>query len=141
MEVKEILSELENNTGKFPREALERAIESKEAITPFLLDVLSKCKDNLEDLFNKPDYFLHIYALFLLAQFREPKAYPLIIDFFSVPGELPLEVTGDVVTEGLGKILASVSDGNIEPIKQLIENQEVDQFTRSAAIRDFQRIK
>ncbi|WP_268768268.1 DUF1186 domain-containing protein [Mastigocoleus testarum] len=106
MEVKEILSELENNTGKFPREALERAIESKEAITPFLLDVLSECKDNLEDLFNKSDYFLHIYALFLLAQFREPKAYPLIIDFFSVPGELPLEVTGDVVTEGLGKILA-----------------------------------
>ena len=135
MEVKEILSELENNTGKFPREALEIAIESKETITPFLLDVLSECKDNLEDLFNKSDYFLHIYALFLLAQFREPKAYPLIIDFFSVPGELPLEVTGDVVTEGLGKILASVSDGNIEPIKQLIEKQEVDQFTRSAAIR------
>ena len=92
MEVKEILSELENNTGKFPREALERAIESKEAITPFLLDVLSECKDNLEDLFNKPDYFLHIYALFLLAQFREPKAYPLIIDFFSVPGEANLPV-------------------------------------------------
>ncbi len=135
MEVKEILSGLENNTGKFPREALERAIESKEAITPFLLDALSECKDNLEDLFNKPDYFLHIYALFLLAQFREPKAYPLIIDFFSVPGELPLEVTGDVVTEDLDKILASVSDGNIEPIKQLIEKQEVDQFTRSAAIR------
>ena len=45
MEVKEILSELENNTGKFPREALERAIESKEEITPFLLDTLSECKE------------------------------------------------------------------------------------------------
>ncbi len=51
MEVEEILSKLENYTGEFPREALERAIESKEEITPFLLDTLSECKDKRVLLF------------------------------------------------------------------------------------------
>jgi hypothetical protein len=34
MELEQILSELENNTGEFPRLALKRAIEEREAITP-----------------------------------------------------------------------------------------------------------
>lgn len=135
MQLEEILSELENNTGKFPHQALERAIEEKEAITPFLLTSLSESKDNLEDLFNKPDYLLHLYALFLLAQFKEALAYPLIIEFFSVPGDMSLNVTGDVVTEDLSRILASVSHGNIDPIKQLIENQEVNEYVKGAALR------
>ncbi len=135
MRVEEILSKLENNTGVFPRSALERAIEEKEAITPFLLSTLSKCKDDLENVVNKDAYILHIYALFLLAQFREFKAYPLIIDFFSAPGDISLDATGDVVTEDLSRILASVSHGDIEPIKKLIENQEANEFVRGAAIR------
>ncbi|MEA5599046.1 DUF1186 domain-containing protein [Rivularia sp. UHCC 0363] len=135
MQLEEILSELENNTGKFPHQALERAIEEKEAITPFLLTSLSESKDNLEDLFNKPDYLLHLYALFLLAQFKEPLAYPLIVEFFSVPGDMSLNVTGDVVTEDLSRILASVSHGNIDPIKQLIENQEVNEYVKGAALQ------
>lgn len=135
MQVEDILSKLENNTGVFPRRALERAIEEKEAITPFLLSTLSECKDDLENVVNKDAYILHIYALFLLAQFRESKAYPLIIDFFSAPGDISLDATGDVVTEDLSRILASVSHGNIEPIKTLIENQEVNEFVRGAAIR------
>ncbi len=135
MQLEEILSELENNTGKFPRLALKRAIEEREAITPLLLATLEKCKNNLEELLDRPDYILHIYALFLLAQFREPLAYPLIIEFFSVPGELSVDVTGDVVTEDLCRILASVSQGNIEPLKELIENQEVNRYVRSAALR------
>ncbi len=129
------LSELENNTGKFPRLALERAIEERETITPLLLATLEKWKNNLEELLEQSDYILHIYALYLLAQFREPLAYPLIIEFFSVPGELSVDVTGDVVTEDLGRILASVSQGNIEPLKELIENQEVNRYVRSAALR------
>ncbi|MGF1677439.1 MAG: DUF1186 domain-containing protein, partial [Rivularia sp. (in: cyanobacteria)] len=135
MQLEEILSELENNIGKFPHQALERAIEEREAITPVLLTTLSESKDNLEDLFNKPDSLLHLYALFLLAQFKEPLAYPLIIEFFSVPGDMPMDVTGDVVTEDLSRILASVSHGNIDPIKQLIENQEVNEYVKGAALQ------
>ena len=135
MELAEIIAELENYTEKFPRQALEEAISQREAITPLLLAALEKWQDNLEELLELPDYFLHIYALFLLAQFKETQAYPLIIKFFSTPGDISLDVTGDVVTEDLGRMLASVSDGNIEPLKPLIENPQANEYVRSAALR------
>jgi hypothetical protein len=134
MQLSEIISKLENNNGKLPREALERAIEEREAITPLLLDILSNCKNNLEEISNKPDYILHICAFYLLAQFRELLAYPPIVDFFSIPGEMPVNATGDLVGEGLARILASVCDGNIEPIAQLIENTEIDRGVRAAGV-------
>lgn len=134
MELVEIIAELENYRGKFPRQALTEAIENREAITPLLLATLEKWQDNLEELLKLPDYFLHIYALFLLAQFKETQAYPLIIEFFSTLGDTPLDVTGDVVTEHLGRILATVSNGNIEPLKQLIENLQVNEYVRGAAL-------
>ena len=135
MELTQIISELENyNNGKFPRIALEQAIEKQEEITPLLLKNLEEWKDNLEELLELPDYFLHIYSLFLLAQFKETRAYPIIIEFFSAPGDITLDVTGDLVTEHLGRILASVSDGNIEPVKVLIENPQINEFVRGAAL-------
>lgn len=134
MNLEEIISDLEYHTGTFPRLALEKAIEERESITPLLLATLEKFKNNLEELEEDSSYTLHIYALFLLAQFRETRAYPLIVEFFSAPGEISLDVTGDVVTEYLGRILASVSGGNIEPLKQLIENPESNEFVRGAAL-------
>ncbi len=47
MELSEIMAELENYTGKLPRQALEEAIAQREAITPLLLATLEKWKDNL----------------------------------------------------------------------------------------------
>ncbi len=135
MELAAIIAQLENYTGKFPRVALEEAISQRDAIVPILLETLEKWKDNLEDLLELPDYQLHIYALYLLAQFREQRAYPLIVEFFSAPGEISADVTGDLVTESLGQIIASVCDGNIEPIKSLIENRQIDEYVRCAALK------
>jgi len=134
MQLEEILSQLEYNTRSFPRLALEAAIEQREAITPILLSTLDKLSNNLEELLEKEDYILHIHALYILAQFREQLAYPILIKFFSVPGEIALDVTGDIVTEDLGRIFASVSGENIEPIKQIIENQEINEYVRGAAL-------
>lgn len=134
MQLEEIISKLENNNGKLPRQALEKAIEERQAITPLLLDILSNCKNNLEELSNRPEYILHICAFYLLAQFRELSAYPLIIDFFSIPGDMPVDATGDLVGGGLARILASICHGNIQPIKQLIENQEINEHVRHSAL-------
>ncbi len=134
MQLEEILSELENNTGKFLRLALERAIEEQLAITPILLTTLENFSNNPSELLDKNDYILHIYALYLLAQFREPLAYPLIVKSFSAPGDISMDVTADIVTEDLGRIFASVSHGNIEPLKQLISNQQINEYVRSAAL-------
>ncbi len=134
MDIQDILKQLEVNEGAFPREAVLQAIEQREAITPELLHILEYARDNIEYLAEHGHYFAHLYAIFLLAQFREPRAYPLIVQFFSIPGESSLDVTGDVVTEDLGRILATVCDGDIEPIMSLIENEEANEFVRDAAL-------
>ncbi len=133
MDIQDILKQLEVNDGTFPREAVAQAIAQREAMTPELLHILAYAHQNIEDL-GEADYMAHLYAMYLLAEFREPRAYPLLIQFFSTPGEITLDVTGDVVTEDLGRILASVCDGDIEPITSLIENEQANEFVRYAAV-------
>jgi hypothetical protein len=134
MDIQQIIGELEYYDGTFPRRALKEAIASKEQITPILLKILEESTAKIQELLEQEDYMAHIYAMFLLAQFREKRAYPLIVNFFSTPGDISLKVTGDVVTEYLCRILASVCDGDDSLIKQLAENESADEFVRSAAL-------
>ena len=124
MRIKEILKELEFNTGTFPRQAVEAAIANRERITPELLRIIEQATQNVEALLHKERYMAHLYAMYLLAQFREKRAYPLIVDFFSIPGEITLDITGDFVTEDLGRVLASVSWGDTSLMEKLVEEIE-----------------
>jgi hypothetical protein len=111
-----------------------QAIAQREAITPELLRVLAEAQHNIEHLIES-DSMAHIYAMYLLAQFREPRAYPLIVEFFSIPGDIALDTTGDVATEDLGRILASVSCGDIRLMTALVENEHANEYVRVAALR------
>jgi hypothetical protein len=135
MNIQQILNELEVNTGVFPRQALEEAMAKREQITPELLKILEYATQNVEELMEWVDYMAHIYAMFLLAHFRERRAYPLIVDFFSIPGEVVMDLTADVVTEYLNRILASVCGGDISLMTNLVENEEANEYVRNAALR------
>ena len=77
MEIADIVKALERNTGSFPREALEAAVEQRDAITPEFLGILEYTVANAEELAveaRKDVYFGHIHTMFLLAQFRETRA-------------------------------------------------------------------
>jgi hypothetical protein len=134
MNMEEIIERLKFYDGTFPRRALEEAAARREQVTPVLLQILEEAAHNVEDVYEQEDYMAHIYAMFLLAQFREKRAYPLVVDFFSAPGDIALEATGDVVTEYLSRILASVCHGDVSLIKQLAENEEADEYVRNAAL-------
>lgn len=134
MKIQEILEELEFNYGVFPRKAVEEAIAKREQIIPELLKIIEHAEQNVQELVYQEIYIAHIYAMYLLAQFRESRAYPLIVRFFSIPGEITLDLTGDVVTEDLGRILASVSHGDISLITSLIENENANEYVRGAAL-------
>jgi hypothetical protein len=135
MDVSEILAELEYLGETFPREAVANAVANREAIIPELLAVLEKYAGNVEELAGRDDYMLHLYAMYLLAQFREPRAYPLIVRFFSGPGEAIEEAVDDLVADDLSRILASVSCGDDSLIKSLIENEEINEWVRGAAVQ------
>ena len=134
MTVPEILNALTTYTGKFPMEALREAIEQREAITPELLRVVEAIAANPPEFAQREGYMLPVFALYLLAQFREKRAFPAVVKMFSVPGETSYQLVGDTVTEGLKRILASVYGGNPAPLYGLIENEAANEYVRDAAI-------
>ncbi|MCH9609937.1 MAG: hypothetical protein S4CHLAM45_13370 [Chlamydiales bacterium] len=133
MEIAHILEELAYDMGQLPREAIEASIAKKEQITPYLLDILKDAIDRIDEIIEHDNYQGHLYAMYLLAQFRDTAAYPLILRLFSFPGEIPTIIAGDVLTEDLCRILASVSGGDISPLKQMIETPSVNEYVRAAA--------
>ena len=135
MDIETIRKELEFNSGRFPKRALVSAIEKRDAIIPLLLAALQDITDDPESMLQEPHPMLPIYAMFLLAQFREQAAYPLLVKFFSTPGDISVNATGDVVTEYLDQILASVCHSDLEPIKRMIESPAVNEYVRSACLR------
>jgi hypothetical protein len=137
MTIPEILQQLDRYTGRFPMEAMRAAIEQREAITPELLRALEAVAENPEEHARREDRMLHLFALYLLAQFREKRAFPFVVKMFSAPGETPFDLAGDTVTERLEGILASIYDGNPAPLQELVENEAANEYVRNAAIRSF----
>jgi Protein of unknown function (DUF1186)/SEC-C motif len=138
MDIQKVLTELESRDQSqnltFPREALEWAIANRDLMTPELVKILARTVENYEELLDQENYMGHIYAMYLLAQFREKSAYSLIIQLSSLPDETPDELMGDTVTEGLPRILAGVSCGDDYLIRRLAENEDVNEYVRSAAL-------
>jgi hypothetical protein len=134
MTIPEILKELEPYTGKFPMEAMKAAVEQREAITPELLRILEAVAENPAEFAKREHYMAHMFAMYLLAQFRETRAYPLLVKMFSAPGETSYDLAGDTVTEGLSSLLASVYDGNPALLMGLIENAQANEYVRVGAM-------
>jgi len=133
MELQEILDSLDRDTGRYPRAAVTVAIARRDEIVPALLATL-------EDVARDPVPYtsemrwIHVFAMYLLAQFREVRAYPLLVRIFSVPGEFAFDLVGDTVTEDLGQILASVSGGDISGMAALVENEAANEYVRAAGL-------
>ncbi len=136
MEVAEIVAQLERLKENFEREAVEAAIARREEVTPELLRILEEIADpeGASRRVAEGDYMGHLYALYLLAQFRETRAHPLILKIGQLPSDLLDGLLGDFVTEGFGNALASTCGGDISGIQSLIENPAADQWARGAAL-------
>jgi hypothetical protein len=130
-----VIKKLEHYSKKFPRNALKEAIREQDEITPILLDSLDKAVANIELLKKEEEgYMLHLYGIYLLAQFREQEAFPKIIDLISLPPEDVEFLLGDTITEGLSSILFSTYDGQFHLLQGVVENPMVDIYVRGAAL-------
>ena len=73
---------------------------------------------------------------FFSPQSRAHEACATIADFFgSLPEQTLNDLTGDLVTEQLDRILASVSCGDDSFIRGLVENEEAFSWVRAAALQ------
>ena len=129
-----LLEKIAYNNGYFPREILETLILRKEEAIPELLKVLKKVNEAPVKYSKEKAFMGHLYATFLLSQFRVREAYPILVDLMSLPGDLSYEVFGDDIIEVGGRCLASVCHGDLSLIKALAENSNADDFMRMQAI-------
>jgi hypothetical protein len=132
-EIAEILRELKYFRAPFPSAEVAAAIAHQEEITPHLLSILEQAAEHPESFEADDDVCSHLFALFLLAKFREERAWPLIVKIVSGPngGE---HLLGDVITESLSAIMASVCGHDLAGLKALIENPATDVWVRGAAL-------
>ncbi|WP_165820772.1 DUF1186 domain-containing protein [Pueribacillus theae] len=133
--MEDLLGSIRYNDGKFPRKQLQQIIEGRDEAIPLLLEIVEEVKANPEEFVNSSSRIDHIYALYLLAQFRVKQLYPLFIEILRLPGETLHYILSDTLTEAAHRILASTYNGNIDLLKGLIENDEIDEYARGAALR------
>ena len=119
---------------RFPEGLVAEAIARREEVTPRLLKILEDIDRDPEMWLADKAGMLHIWAFYLLALFRETRAYPLLVRIFSRPGEFAFELAGDVPTQDLGRMLASVSGGDTSGMRDLIENEQANEYIRSVAM-------
>ena len=122
----------------FPRHALAWAVKQKEESIPRLLEALDYANDNARELMGEEsDYMLHVYAMYLLAQLREKKAFPKLVRMLAQDRKIVDFLLGETLTEDFPAILCSTYDGNLGLLQEVVENRDLDDFIRNAALRAY----
>ncbi len=114
--------------------ALVAAAEQRDAIAPALILALDRVSADPAHFLKHHENCLHLFAIYLLAQFRECRALDSFLRFFSLPGEDALNLTGDMVTENGAAIIASVCGGNPASLLRLAHDENVNEYVRGQAI-------
>lgn len=135
MTPEEIIHRIRPTTGVYPTEAVKAAIEQRESVSPLLLQALEEAAAAPEAAFDAVEDQLLIFAMFLLAQFRETRALEPLCRLLSYEAENVDSYMGDASTGGLNRVFASLYSGNLGPIQALIETPNACEWVRSAALQ------
>ncbi|MFK0571363.1 DUF1186 domain-containing protein [Endozoicomonas sp.] len=145
MTIDDIINRLSNHVvGELPAETLLAASEQRAELTPRLLDYLEGIAGQGDEIPEGQRVDLVFFAFYLLAQFREQQAFPLMLRVVSASPRVVNRLLGYVVSESLARILASVivgqgseesgDGGKVEPLKQLIENEAIHPYVRYSCL-------
>ncbi|MDE7418533.1 MAG: DUF1186 domain-containing protein [Lachnospiraceae bacterium] len=133
--MEELQRAIENVTyfsKKFPKEELELIGANRDEAIPYLREAVKKAvkeKENLDE-----DYNLHLYGIFLLAQFQDREFFPTLMELASLPEDTLDYLIGDVITEDLGSILYNTYNGEIDLLKQAVMDKKASDFARSQVL-------
>lgn len=102
----------------------------REELTPHLLALLERANASLA--LPEVGYSGALLAMFLLAEFREPRAFDPILQLLEAAEDQIDFVFGDTLTEDLPAILVSVAT-DLAPVVRLARNEKRHPWARSAA--------
>ena len=133
LSIPDILAAFSTFDGIYKREHIDAAIMQKQEITPRLIEILENVLADPEKYTENEILYDHIYAVMLLGHFKEPNAHKVIIDLFSLPGDIPDQLFGDICTSNLPVILLNTCGGAVKSIQSMILNREADDYCRVSA--------
>ena len=132
-DIQALLARFEYADDAYLKDEMDIAVAHRETITPLLIALLEELADN-PLLYTLEGRNGHVYAVSLLAHFKETAAHQAIIRAFTVPGDQLEELWGDMITETLPTLLHRTCGGSLDRIRALVVDREVDLFVRGAAI-------
>jgi Protein of unknown function (DUF1186)/SEC-C motif len=98
---------------------------------PLLTDIINHAAQApVEDLIDAGEEGLIFLAFHLLGSWQATSAYPAVTDLLGSDGEKVEWLLGDAITTTSHRVVFNLFDGNLAPIKGLIENPDVDVYVR-----------
>lgn len=116
---------------RLPREAMAAAGERRDEMIPVFLDHMERVNAATVETLTDEDRDACLFVCFLLAEWREPRAYRPLTKLLRRDPELLDLVLGDALTEVAARMIAGVFDGDLQPIFDVIEDEEADEFARA----------
>ena len=133
--MKKLVKKLYDNPSEFNYEAVKEIRENKGKINTYLLAELD---ENIKNYNAKKGFSIFVdYALFLLAEFKEKKAFPLILKLLSIPKLDGYNALGEGTMEQLSSMIVSVFDGDFKGLNTIIQNKHIDYCIRSRVIETY----
>jgi Protein of unknown function (DUF1186)/SEC-C motif len=137
MEWHDIRTALTRMMPPFPLAAAEEARRRWDELAPFFIAELERVAAGgaLLDESNGEYDGLFSFAVYLAAEKRDSRAYAPLALACHCSSERADELFADDAGIQLGRMLASVCDGDLAPIKALAEDRDADLWCRYAALR------
>jgi len=129
MTVTEAIEKLTPRTKPMQKEALECLRENWQEAEPRLLAALDQIIEN--PMTDTPALFE--YALFLCAEMRSEAVFERYIEMCRWPTLIINFHLDDVITESMDALLANTCNGRFNLLQAVIENESLNEFTRSTA--------
>lgn len=134
-EMNDIIKMFNEDNTKFAKDAVVEARKNKGKINDYLLEHINEFSKNLEKYKDKECPISIIYSIYILAEFKEKRLFPILVKIFGNEQYNLNEIIGYCVTDKLNSILISVFNGDFELINVIVENKKIDDYIRSQFLR------
>ena len=129
----ELIAAFDAVPKKYLREEMEEAVSLREEITPLLIAILDEIVvDPVRYI--EEGHSAEIYAVALLAHYRETKAHLSIIRAFSISDEQREYIWCDMLTETLPALLCRTAGGDYSAVMEIIRNRDAYEYLRTSAL-------
>lgn len=113
--------------GRLPVEAIRAAQADRDTMAPIFLRTI----DDFLELRGPVDPNALFFMFHLLGEWREKSAYWSLAVLLRLPRDVLDTILGDCITETTHRVMASVFDGDPDPLYEIIRDSEADEFVRA----------